>query len=192
MDQLPSLPALVDGGAEVCCIREDLVKSLEVIPPRQINVVGLTETHKRVGYVNLLVRPESSNIDIVNIAPKARVWFAVVPQMHESIIIITPSVVELLDSLSKYDIVLPKSIDEATEEANAVGDRVESGLSLVPDSSCEREISVNTSEDSIIDLALIETYPQEVDVVETNESSRDSDIFASCLQEDAGFPVVAV
>ena len=192
VDQLPSLPALVDGGAEVCCIREDLVKSLEVIPPRQINVVGLTETLKRVGYVNLLVRPESSNIDAVNIAPKARVWFAVVPQMHESIII-TPSVVELLDSLSKYDIVLPKSIDEATEEANVVGDRVdESGLSLVPDSSDEREISVNTSEDSIIDLALIETYPQEVNVVETKESSRDSDIFASCLQEDAGFPVVAV
>ena len=192
VDQLPSLPALVDGGAEVCCIREDLVKSLEVIPPRQINVVGLTETHKRVGYVNLLVRPESSNVDAVNIAPKARVWFAVVPQMHESIII-TPSVVELLDSLSKYDIVLPKSIDEATEEANVVGDRVdESGLSLVPDSSDEREISVNTSEDSIIDLALIETYPQEVNVVETKESSRDSDIFASCVQEDAGFPVVAV
>ena len=192
VDQLPPLPALVDSGAEVCCIREDLVKSLEVIPPRQINVVGLTETHKRVGYVNLLVRPESSNIDAVNIAPKARVWFAVVPQMHESIII-TPSVVELLDSLSKYDIVLPKSIDEATEEANAIGDLVdESGLSLVPDSSDEREISVNTSEDSIIDLALIETYPQEVNVVETKESSRDSDIFASCVQEDAGFPVVAV
>ena len=72
VDQLPSLPALVDGGAEVCCIREYLVKSLEAVPPRQINVVGLTETPKRVGYVNLLVRPESSNIDAVNIAPKRR------------------------------------------------------------------------------------------------------------------------
>ena len=192
VDQLPSLPALVDGGAEVSCIREDLVKSLEVIPPRQINVVGLTETPKRVGYVNLLVRPESSNINVVNIAPKARVWFAVVPQMYESIII-TPSVMELLESLSKYDIVLPKSIDGATEEANVVGDRVdESGLPLVPDSSDKREISVNTSEDSIIGLALIETYPQEVNVVETNESSRDIDIFVPSLQEDAGFPVVAV
>ena len=29
-------------------------------------------------------------------------------------------------------------------------------------------------------------------MVETKESSRGSDIFASCLQEDAGFPVVAV
>ena len=29
-------------------------------------------------------------------------------------------------------------------------------------------------------------------MVETNESSRDSDIFLSSLQEDAGFPVVAV
>ena len=157
VDQLASLPALVDSGAEVCCIREDLVKSLEVIPPRQIDVFGLSETPKRVGYVNLLVRPESSNVDAVNIAPKVRVWFAVVPQMHESIII-TPSVVELLDSISKYDIILPKSVDEITEETNAVGNYVdESELSLVPDSNDTREMSVNTSEDSIIGLALIET-----------------------------------
>ena len=121
-----------------------------------------------------------------------RVWFAVVPQMHESIII-TPSVVELLDSISKYDIVFPKSIDETTEETNAVGDHVdESELSLMPDLNDTREMLVNTSEDSIIGLALIETYPQEVNMVETNESSRDSDIFVSSLQEDAGFPVVAV
>ena len=110
VDQLPSIPALVDSGAEVCCIREDLVKSLEVIPHRQIDVLGITETPKRVGYVNLLVRPESNNINALNIAPKVRVWFAVVPQMHQSIII-TPSVVELLDSISKYDIILPKSFE---------------------------------------------------------------------------------
>ena len=112
---------MVDSGAEVCCIREDLVKSLEVIPSRQIDVFDLTETPKRVGYVNLLVRPESSNIDAVNIASKVRVWFAMVPQMHDSITI-TPSVAELLDPISNYDIVLPKSIDESTEETNAVRD----------------------------------------------------------------------
>ena len=190
VDQLPSIPALVDSGAEVCCIREDLVKSLEVIPHRQIDVLGITETPKRVGYVNLLVRPESNNIDALNIIPKVRVWFAVVPQMHQSIII-TPSVVELLDSISKYDVILPKSFDETTEETKVVRDHVdESVLSLVPNSNDTKEISVNTSEDSIIGLDLIEAYPQEV--VETNESCGDSDIFASSLQEDAGFPVVAV
>ena len=190
VDQLPSIPALVDSGAEVCCIREDLVKSLEVIPHRQIDVLGITETPKRVGYVNLLVRPESNNIDALNIAPKVRVWFAVVPQMHQSIII-TPSVVELLDSISKYDIILPKSFDKTTEETKVVRDHVdESVLSLVPDSNDTREISVNTSEDSIIGLALIEAYHQEV--VETNESCGDCDIFVSSLQEDADFPVVAV
>ena len=190
VDQLPSIPALVDSGAEVCCIREDLVKSLEVIPHRQIDVLGITETPKRVGYVNLLVRPESNNIDALNIAPKVRVWFAVVPQMHQSIII-TPSVVELLDSISKYDIILPKSFDKTTEETKVVRDHVdESVLSLVPNSNDTREISVDTSEDSIIGLALIEAYHQEV--VETNESCGDSDIFVSSLQEDADFPVVAV
>ena len=65
-------------------------------------------------------------------------------------------------------------------------------LSIILDSNVMREISVNTSEDSIIGLALIEAYPQEVNLVKTNDSSSDCDIFVSSLQEDAGFPVVAV
>ena len=74
--------------------------------------------------------------------------------------------VELLDSISKYDVILPKSINETNEEMNTVLDQVdESRLPLTLDSDDMREVSVNTSDD-IIGIALIEAYPQEVNVVE--------------------------
>ena len=98
--------------------------------------------------------------------------------------------VELLVSISKYDVILPKSIEETNAEIDAVVDQV--ALSLTPDSDDTRKLSVNTSEDDITGIALIEAYPQEVNVVETSESSSDSDVVVPCLQEDSSFPAVAV
>ena len=53
-------------------------------------------------------------------------------------------------------------------------------------------MSVITSEDDIIGIALIEAYPQKVNVDEISESSRNSDVVVSSLQEGASFPAIAV
>ena len=104
IDQLPSIPALIDGGAEVCCIREDLIKSLHRVPHKFIKLSGLKGQPEIVGCVRLVVRPDLVGDDIVNLAPKVRAWFAVVPNLNEQIII-TPSVSNLLKTISLYDTV---------------------------------------------------------------------------------------
>ena len=43
---------------------------------------------------------------IVNIAPTIRVWFAIVPELNESVIL-TPNVVTLLNDIARYDVILP-------------------------------------------------------------------------------------
>ena len=65
------------------------------------------------------------------------------------------------------------------------------GLPLTPDSD-DMKLSVTSSEDVIIGIALIEAYPHEVNVDETSESSRNIYVVVSCLQEDASFPAVFV
>ena len=68
----------------------------------------------------------------------------------------------------------------------------ESRLPLTPDSGDTRELSITTSEDDIIGIALIEAYSQEVNIDETSESYRNGDVFVSWLQEDASFPTITI
>ena len=117
-------------------------------------ISGLNEKPKRLGYVNLLVRPESDNADSVNIAPKVRVWFAVVPHMHESIIIgVMITVAELVDSFSKFDMVIHNVIDETNAELSAIVNQVyESGLPLTRTADLYALTEINTLKKSAVKI----------------------------------------
>ena len=84
IDQLPSIPALIDSGAEVCCIREELLRPLHVLPHKFIKLSGLRGEPEMVGCVRLAIRPSIVEEDIINLAPKVRAWFAVVRCSSES------------------------------------------------------------------------------------------------------------
>ena len=114
IDQLPSIPALIDSGAEVCCIREELLRPLHVLPHKFIKLSGLRGEPEMVGCVRLAIRPSIVEEDIINLAPKVRAWFAVVPNLNEQVII-TPTVAKLLESMSLYNMIGCKSSHKLEE-----------------------------------------------------------------------------
>ena len=44
IDQLPSIPALIDSGAKICCIREKLIQSLHMAPSKLIKLSSLRDS----------------------------------------------------------------------------------------------------------------------------------------------------
>jgi hypothetical protein len=71
--------------------------------------------------VRLHVKPAlQSDESIVNIAPPVRAWFAVVPDLNESVIL-TPPVVSLLREVARYNVLSPRDINVANCR-NAAGD----------------------------------------------------------------------
>ena len=119
IDGLPEQRALVDSGSEICCINRDLVQHLNLPIIKQIRISGLRSQFNVVDVVRLHLKTPISNDDghIVNIAPTIRVWFAIVPELNESVIL-TPNVVTLLNDIARYDIISPNLRDS---EVNCEG-----------------------------------------------------------------------
>ena len=46
---MPSIPALIDNGAEVCCISEELIKSLLMAPSKMIKLSDVRGGPETVG-----------------------------------------------------------------------------------------------------------------------------------------------
>src|SRR6218665_1378817 len=108
--QIGEQRCLVDGGAEVCCIRESLVQQPQLPIHRRIRLAGLDGKAEDVGVVRLHLRPRLEGATgLVNIAPVVRVWAAAVPNLSEAVIL-TPSVVSLLKETARYTVL---AIDRA-------------------------------------------------------------------------------
>ena len=103
--------ALVDGGSEICCINSKLVEPIDVPVQKKISILGLKGESTVVDVVFLRIKPGGETNDrLVNICPMMKVWFAVVPDLNEKVIL-TPSVVELLHSMETYNITSDESIE---------------------------------------------------------------------------------
>ena len=111
IEGLPQQKALIDGGSEICCISDSLVNHLKLPVCKQVLLSGLQGKSDIVDVVRLHVKPVSTvQSGIVNIAPTVRVWFAVVPELNESVIL-TPNVVSLLHDISRYNVLSLKAND---------------------------------------------------------------------------------
>jgi hypothetical protein len=117
IDGLPEQKALIDGGSEICCIKADLVNDLNLPVCKQVGLSGLDGKSNIVNVVRLHVKPAcNTNESIVNIAPSIRVWFAVVPELNESVIL-TPNVVSLLQNVVRYNVL---SVNATVNDDNNV------------------------------------------------------------------------
>jgi len=111
---------LIDGGSEICCISETLIQQLNAPVVKQLRLSGLSKQSDMVNVVRLHVKPVAGEKHMVNIAPSVRVWFAVVPGLHETVIL-TPNVVSLLQNVARYNVLYPSisAADNAEAEAKA-------------------------------------------------------------------------
>ena len=73
-------------------------------PSKMIKLPGLRGGPETVGCVILSIRPNIVGDNIINIAPKVRAWFAIVPNLNVQVII-TPNLAKLMESLSQYNII---------------------------------------------------------------------------------------
>ena len=84
----------------------------------------------------LKIRPEvETENQVVNICPMIKMWFAVVPNLNENVIL-TPSVVELLQGMKTYNV----SSDNATEISKVVKLQ---DTKIIEKEDSETEASVN-------------------------------------------------
>jgi transposase InsO family protein len=112
IENVAARKALLDGGAEVCCIDANLVKHLNLPVVKQIRLTGLSGAGDRADVIRLHVRPAQDCIN-VNIAPPIHVWFAVINGLNEECgVILTPSVVDLLNEAAHYTVLAAGPISE--------------------------------------------------------------------------------
>ena len=112
IESLPVQKALIDGGSEICCVNSDLIKHLNLPVSKQVRLSGLSGKSNVVDIVRLHVKSTcDDNKSVVNIAPPVRVWFAVVPDLNESVIF-TPNVVALLRDVAHYNVLSPQSVSD--------------------------------------------------------------------------------
>src|SRR5688572_12903220 len=131
IDGLADQRALIDGGAEICCINNSLVQHLDLPVSRRIRLSGIQGRTDLVDVVRLHMKPGFNDHEgIVNIAPAVRVWCAAVPDLNEAVIL-TPTVINLLSEVAKYNVL-------------SVG-KVE------PDTSIRPEVNVDTHQVAAID-----------------------------------------
>jgi Zinc knuckle len=118
--KLSTQKALVDSGSEICCIGEGLLKGLSIPTVKQIKLSGLQGQSRVVDVVKLHIKPvKPEHEQCVNIAPTIQAWFAVVPDSSENVII-TPSVAELLKTVSSYDVVAQVDPTAATNGLDVI------------------------------------------------------------------------
>ena len=91
-----AIQALVDGGSMHSVISKSVVYHLQLPVVKQVHLSGLQGRPDIMDVVTLHVKPvaERQQAGVINIAPSVRVWFAVVPDLNEDVIL-TPNVVEL-------------------------------------------------------------------------------------------------
>ena len=133
------IKALVDGGSMHSVISQSLVNHLQLQVVKQVHLSGLKGRPDIVDVVTLHVKPviDKQQAGIINIAPSVRVWFAVVPNLNEDVIL-TPNVVELLKTIAHYDVLsspLIESVAIGVESANAdeTVDHVTPAMLVEPD-----------------------------------------------------------
>ncbi|ESO06191.1 hypothetical protein HELRODRAFT_160345 [Helobdella robusta] len=85
--------ALVDSGAEVCCISKKLFDALNLERMGQLRIVGLDGQSKKVDATWVTVTPQIKHCEVI--APSVEVRCAIIPDAHEKLLI-TPDVVERL------------------------------------------------------------------------------------------------
>ncbi|ESN99308.1 hypothetical protein HELRODRAFT_162828 [Helobdella robusta] len=95
----PTCASLVDSGAEVCGISQDLCHKLNIPRGERLRIKGWNGPTTEVdgAWVMMAYNPDEDE----SIAPAVRVWCAVVPNASEQLII-TPKVVELLKMADQY------------------------------------------------------------------------------------------
>ena len=144
IEGLPQQTALIDGGSEICCINETLIQHLNVSVVKQLRVSGLSKNADLVNVVRLHVNPVAEGKHWVNIAPSVRVWFAVVPGLHEAVIM-TPTVVSLLQDVARYNVLDPSTSVEGSNGDSVKHESLEGSVSVVheqTDDSVQADVAV--------------------------------------------------
>jgi hypothetical protein len=133
IEHLPKQKALINGGSEICCINSELIRDLNVLVCKQVNVSGLRGKSNAVHVVRLNVKPASNECcSMVNIGLSTRVWFAVVPQLNESVILI-PNIVSLLQDVVRYNVL--------SISVNLVNDIADSDVNCAEKIVCQSNVS---------------------------------------------------
>jgi ribosomal protein L21E len=141
-----SIKALVDGGSMHSVISQNLVSHLQLPVVKQVHLSGLQGRPDIVDVVTLHVKPviDKQQAGIINIAPSVKVWFAVVPNLNEDVIL-TPNVVELLKSVANYDVLSSPMIESCaisveSESARETVDHVTPATLVEPDTGGRTEL----------------------------------------------------
>ncbi|ESN95856.1 hypothetical protein HELRODRAFT_179049 [Helobdella robusta] len=113
--------ALIDSGAEVCCISEDLCESLNLPLEGKLMVRGLEPEGKEVDGVWINLKPIPGDERCRVMAPAVKVWCAVIPGLVEGLLI-TPGVVELLNEVKHYEVPSPVNDDDEQRVGEAMSD----------------------------------------------------------------------
>lgn len=104
---------MIDGGSEIYCIREELVHHLDLPVGKRVRLTGIYGRANIVDVVRLHIKPAiDDQAGIINIAPAVRVCFAVVPRLHEPVIL-TSSVVSLLQDVASYNVLAINGDEQA-------------------------------------------------------------------------------
>jgi len=113
--------ALVDSGAEVCCLRGALAQDLQLPIHRQIRVVGMNGHAEVANVVRVHARPMVAETrGLTNVAPAVRIWMASVDGLAEDVII-TPSVMSALQESTSYNVMATNfnRLDDSNDESEA-------------------------------------------------------------------------
>ncbi|ESO00189.1 hypothetical protein HELRODRAFT_176023 [Helobdella robusta] len=113
--------ALIDSGAEVCCISEELCESLNLPLGGKLMVRGLEPEGKEVDGISINLKPIPSDERCRVMAPAVKVWCAVIPSLVEGLLI-TPGVVELLNEVKHYEVPSPVNDDDEQRVGEAMSD----------------------------------------------------------------------
>jgi hypothetical protein len=173
--------ALIDSGSEVCCISAELIKGLDIPVEKQIKISGLKGKADQVDVVKLHVKlplPDGQ----VNIGPQVCVWFAVVPGLNEKVIL-TPSVVDLINQVSEFDV--PSSNETAYDlsdhnsESFDVEAMVTDGTDFDCINNCEQVIANLTDVDNDSKPAATDSAAESVRLASAETLAKEQEACAS-------------
>ena len=109
--------ALIDSGAEVCCIGENVCNSLDLPREGKVVVRGLEPEGKEVDGVWVKLTPALDDVRYKIIAPTVKVWCAVIPGLVEDLLL-TPDVVKILKETKRYE--MPNPVTEELQETEGI------------------------------------------------------------------------
>ncbi|MDW0176774.1 MAG: DDE-type integrase/transposase/recombinase, partial [Nitrososphaeraceae archaeon] len=125
IEDLSPKSALVDSGAEHCCIRKELVEHLHLPVKKHLNIMGLYGNGRRSEVVCLRVKLANKEQGTINIAPPLEFYFALLPKANEEVIL-TLQAAKMLRDTDQYTVMavgVSKSEEaEPTQEKTDVED----------------------------------------------------------------------